>query len=70
MIAAMGSNLRVQFDDPQHGWMIMTIRSDAGIVTLTVSSVAYTSQMPTGLDVTTPLAAFQEACGTPRLPQS
>jgi hypothetical protein len=37
----MGSKLRIQFDDPQHGWMAMSIRSDVGVVTVTVSSVAY-----------------------------
>ena len=37
----MGSSLKVQFDDPQHRWMVMTIRSDASVVTLTVSSVLY-----------------------------
>jgi hypothetical protein len=37
----MGSKLRVQFDDPQHGRMAMSIRSDASVVTLAVSSVLY-----------------------------
>src|SRR6266436_161875 len=37
----LGSKLRVQFDDPQHGWMTISIRSDASLVTLTVSSVVY-----------------------------
>jgi hypothetical protein len=36
----LGSKLEVQFDDPQHGWMAMSIRSDSD-VTLTMSSVAY-----------------------------
>jgi hypothetical protein len=37
----MGRKLRIQFDDPQHGWLAMFIRSDDTIVTLAVSRVAY-----------------------------
>ena len=37
----MSSSLKVQFDDPQGGWMVVTIRSDASVVTLSVSSVLY-----------------------------
>lgn len=40
-VAGMGNKLRVEFGDPQHGWMAMTIRSDASVVALTVSSVLY-----------------------------
>jgi hypothetical protein len=37
----MADALKVQFDDPQSGWMALTIRSDETLVTLAVSSVLY-----------------------------
>jgi len=37
----MADALKVRFDDPQNGWMAMTIRSDETIVTLLVSYVLY-----------------------------
>jgi hypothetical protein len=37
----MGSRLKVQFDDPQHGWMALTIRSDVGVATLNMSYVGF-----------------------------
>jgi hypothetical protein len=37
----MDSPLKVQFDDPQGGWMAITIQSSAGVVTLSASSVLY-----------------------------
>jgi hypothetical protein len=37
----MGSRLKVQFDDPQHGWMALTIQSDVGVATLNMSVVGF-----------------------------
>ena len=37
----MGTRLRVQFDDPQHGWMTLTIQSDVGVATLNMSYVGF-----------------------------
>jgi hypothetical protein len=37
----MGSRLKVQFGDPQHGWMALTMQSDVGAATLNMSYVGF-----------------------------